>query len=291
MGNTHTKQPNSVKNVTIKLPTKVVSPNDKITKKIFSVYPDNLNKGRMQVIEGRAKIPVLVDFMTADFEKIEPYTREVAMACFAIFEYGNIYATIEQIYRVMTGDTKARLSAKAEKKILTSLQRLIVSPIRLDISNLRTLNYKTSKSELIGTILPAQFVTNVIVNGGTAKTVVKFLAESPLVTVAKIKNHQLLTYNLANLAVGGSNSDERIAIRNYTLRRIEECRLHAQLPNVVTFDDLFRKNHLLNKRKEEKLRYRKYLKACFDAWKAAGVIADYRIILKDRVPYAISFSF
>ncbi len=291
MVDTHTTQLNSVENVTIKLPTKVVAPNDKITKKIFSVDSASLNRGRIQVIEGRTKLPVLVDFMTEDFEKIEPYTREVAMACFNIFEHGNIYATTEQIYRVMTGDIKARLSAKAEQRILESLQRLIVSPIRLDISNLRTLKYQTTKSELIGTLLPAQFVTNVIVNGSTAKTVVKFLAESPIVTVAKIKNNQLLTYDLANVAVGGSNSAERIALRNYTLRRIEECRLHVQLKNVVTFDDLFRKNHLLDRRKEEKLRYRKYLKACFDEWKATDVIADYQIIFKDKSPYEIAFSF
>jgi len=279
--------------IQVRLPDRRIEPNDKITKCIFQM-DDAVVKARcMNVVEIRnkgspGKITTLVTFISEFLEKFDPHDREVALACFSIYANGISFVTDEQIYRIMTGNSKARLRLAEAKRIEQSLIRLMGTIVRIELSGLRKMNYKTNQSELVGAILPAQFLTNVKINN-SSRTVVKFLAESPVVSVAKIKSNQLITYETALADVGGRNSPDLIAVKNYVLRRIEECKLHRQLTPTITFDDVFQKNDLDTKSKVEKKRYRDFLFRCFEYWQSLNLISSYEMKLKSTVCYGIAF--
>ena len=264
------------------LPENRVEPNDKLTKLVFNPSDDILSTGHFYVTERPAtnrlpKINTPVNFTSETLDNFDAHDRDVGMACFTLFEAGSRFATTEQIYRVMTGNTKARLYQVEDERIKDSLRNLIGSTIRIGMEGLRSMKYNVDKMELFGSILPAKFVTRTIVNGST-KTLIEFLDESPLVTLAKIKNYQLLTYNLESMNMTGRVSVERMALANYARRRIEECRVHPQLTKTLRFDDIFDKNGLSDKSKNEKKRYRDYLGQCFNSWVSSGIIADYEFV-------------
>ena len=277
----------------VSLPDQRTEPNDKITKCIFQMDDDVVKARRMNVVEIRnkgspGKIITLVTFISEFLEKFDPHDREVALACFSLYTNENFFVTDEQIYRMMIGNSKARLRLAEAKRIEQSLIRLMGTIVKIDLSGLRKMNYKTKQSELVGAILPAQFLTNVKINN-SSRTVVQFLGESPVVSVAKIKSNQLITYETALADVGGRNSPDLIAIKNYVLRRIEECKIHRQLTPTITFDDVFSKNELSTKSKAEKKRYRDFLFRCFEEWQSFNLISSYEIRLKGAVYHSIAF--
>lgn len=259
------------------LPENRVNPNDKLTKTVFDPSDNILESGNFLIRESRMGITTRVTFSSEEINRFDVRDREVGMACFSLYEAGNRFATTEQIYRVMTERPTIRLQFKEEKQIRTSLERLIGSTIKVDLSGVVEMGYKTERSELFGSILPAKFVTGIKLNG-SRKTVIQFLDESPLVTLAKIKNNQLITYSAELLNTEKRMSIEKVAIRNYVRRRIEECRNHKQMIRMITFDNLFQKNGLNNKSSTEKQRYREYLMRCFRIWKENGVVSDYEIV-------------
>ena len=277
----------------VSLPDQRIEPNDKITKCIFQMDDDVVKARCMNVVEIRnkdspCKITTLVTFISELLERFDPHDREVALACFSLHANANLFVTDEQIYRMMIGNSKARLRLAEAKRIEQSLIRLMGTIVRIELSGLRKMNYKTNQSELVGAILPAQFITNVKINN-SSRSVVKFLGESPVVAVAKIKSNQLITYETALADVGGRNSPDLIVLKNYVLRRIEECKLHRQLTPTITFDDVFQKNELSTKSKTEKKRYRDFLFRCFYEWQSLNLISTYEMIKKGTVCHGIAF--
>lgn len=279
----------------VRLPLQRIEPNDKLTKCLFQMDDDIIKARCLNVIEKHNKgspdkIVTPVKFISELSEKLDPHDREVALACFSLYANKNLFVTDEQIYRMMSGNSKARLRQAEAKRIEQSLIRLMSIVVRIGLSGLQKMDYKFNQSELIGAILPAQFLTNVKINN-SSRTVVQFLGESPLVSVAKIKNNQLITYATALADVGGRNSPELIAIKNYVLRRIEECKRHRQLTTTITFDDVFEKNELSTKSKTEKKRYRDFFLRCFAEWQSLNIISTYEMITKGTVYHGISFQF
>lgn len=289
----NTANSSGILEVQARIPQHRVDPNDKVSKVVFDLGDKEIEARCVAVIEKNTlnlRITTHVSFISDVLEKFEGFDREVAFACMSLYENGNRYTTTEQIYRTMTGNLSARLPKTAERKIQLSLEKLISSPIRINLAGLKTMRYRINDPELFGTIVPAQFVTNISINGSN-KTVIKFLGESPLMTLAKIKNNQLISYPVVLLDIGGGNSSERIIIRNYVWRRIQEVNLHRQMSHTITFDDVLSKNGLSDKRREEKKRYRDYLIRCFQAWKLKRIIREYNVVFKGKKVHGITFSF
>lgn len=294
----HRKERVAVQMIRERLPENRVEPNDKLTKLVFDPSDTVLAEKEFDVVErpsnkGVGKISTPVSFVSEALQGFDAHDRDVGMACFTLREAGNQFATTEQIYRVMTGNLAARLYDKEDERIRLSLEHLIGNTIRIGMEGLRLMGYKAASVELFGSVLPAKFVSGKSVNGST-RTVVEFLGESPLVTVAKVKNNQLLTYRLESMNMGGKTSPDRMALANYARRRIEECRAHPQMRRTITFEDTLKKNGLGDRSKAERKRYRDYLYRCFDTWKKVGIIADYSMVKtggRSHGYHGISFSF
>ncbi len=266
-----------------------IDPNDKLCKCIFNLDDNTISSRCFQIIERHdtkkaEKLTTLVRFTSDSISKLSAYDREVAFACFSLFENHIPCTSIEQIYRTMIGSTKSRSTSSSEVMISNSLQKLVSTYIAVEISSLKKMGYCVDANSLNGQILPAKVTTS------NRHLKIEFLNESILMTIAKIKNSQLITYPLEWLAVGGGNSPERLTIRNYTLRRILECRLHPQLTSTVTFKDIFEKQGLNNKGKCKKKRYRDYLLQCFGDWKKYSLITNFRLICEVTGIHGINFS-
>jgi len=270
-----------VRQIRVSLPDNRVEPNDKLTKTLFDPSDDILKSHEFDICEHRdaknnIQIKTPVSFQS-EIDVFDTHDREVGMACFSLWQSGNRFVTTEQIYRMMTGNSTARLYEKEEERIRRSLERLISSTIRIGTAGIHSMGYRVRESEFFGSVLPAKFMTEVSVNG-SKKTVVQFLDESPLVAIAKVKNNQFLTYPLESLCASERSSPDKIALANYAIRRIEECRIHPQMKHTITFKTLFDKNGLADKSKSEKKRYRDILCRFFDYWKENGYISNYELI-------------
>ncbi|HCB93845.1 MAG TPA: hypothetical protein DEP57_08605 [Selenomonas sp.] len=282
--------------IQLTLPEKITTPNDKLSKVIFDPSDCSFEKGEVNILE--KKFPwnyiTYVEFEGNPLKKFSPYEREVAMSCFSLYEKDMRYVTTEHIFKNMVQDKGSRIGPKEDLMIRQSLEHLISSTVRIDLSALRKMNYKVDGDELYGSILPAKVVTGISVNGSRSRTVIHFLDESPLVTLAKIKNDQLITYRMLPIDSMKRTSHDRIALMNYARRRIEECRIHPKMRRVVTFDDIFKKNNIEGKGKQEKKRCRDFLIQCFEEWKQKGVIADYKTTKEKNKAHgyhSIEFSF
>ena len=283
---------NEKSQIQVSLPDRRIEPNDKVTKCLFQMDDEVVIARRMNVVEIRnkgspGKITTLVTFISK-LEKFDPHDREVAFACFSLYANKILLVTDEQIYRMMVGNSKARLRQAEAKRIEQSLIRLMGTIVKINLSGIQKMKYKINQSELVGAILPAQFLTNVKINN-SSRIVVNFLSESPVVSLAKIKSNQLITYETALADVGVRNSPDLIAVKNYVIRRIEECKLHRQLTPTITFDDVFEKNELCTKSKTEKKRYRDFLLRCFAEWQSLNLISTYEMKTKGTVYHGISF--
>lgn len=289
----------------------LVIPNDRISKKLFNLtvadieywvgqhntvnFNELLNHKRFGDIISPIKLFVDEESFTIS-EPIDPFDRAVLAACISEWEAGNRYTTPAIIYRAITGKV-GRGDAEPSKNqladILNSLKVLMRLQIDYDLSLCcQKLGYNSGKpAHVISALLPAYYLQASTVNGKDA-TVIAFDRESPLLSTAKIKNNQLLSFDSSFLDVPHQqNTRMNIAIKFYVLTRVLEVKLHKQLTPTVTFDDVFYKCRIKNAHREIKSRARETIMAIFKHLQSKEVIQTFESVKKNNSLYSIRFSF
>lgn len=251
-----------------KLAKKIIVPNDKVSKIVFSLTPTEfsnvINGGRCTISESQkckknkrqaVKTFIYLKFdSTADENCSTPLDAfDRAVFCAAISERlaGNNTTSLPAIFRLMHGKygkdagRNFRPTDKQAKEILQSLKKL--SSLRI-VANLdevcKRFHYNGGDNFSVDNpILPCRIYEGRL-NGGNDTTLIEFTDESPLLSIAKLKNNQLLTFD-ANLLTDDSNFNHdykgyATAARFYTLIRIVEIKLHKLMP-IITVDDIFEK--------------------------------------------------
>ena len=237
--------------------------NDKIFKQTFSSEGSDWNNNLLKVIEkGKGKDKKKVAVATIKirlnsninevFSGFTPFDREVCLAVMSEQWYGQKYATISGIYRVMVGDCNSENKRKKprknmEIKVEESVQKMMATMVELDYSDAcQKFGYNEGEPfRRISPILPIEYLKGIVVNGKRTN-VIYFRGPCPLLELAKIKNSQVLTYNKMLLSVPIQNTELLIPLKSYILRRITEIKLHKKLKPFITFKDVFEKNNLLN---------------------------------------------
>ena len=164
--------------------------------------------------------------------------------------------------------------------------------IDYDISDLcEKLKYNNGKPErLVSTLLPCHYVKSSTINGNDA-TIIYFDREPVLLTVAKIKNNQIITYDATLLDVPNQqNTPMNITIKNYVMLRVQEIKLHKMNP-VITFDDVFHKCRIDNASSDKKMNARNIIIGFMNHLKSHSEIKEFELTKKGNSFYSVKFSY
>lgn len=161
-----------------------------------------------------------------------------------------------------------------------------------DLSDLcEKLKYNGGKPErLISTLLPCHYLKSSTINGKDT-TVIYFDREPVLLTVAKIKNCQLLTYDALLLDVPKQNNTPmNIVVKNYVMQRIQEIKLHNLTP-IITFDNIFQKCRLENISRDKKMDARNNIVKFLEYLKSQSEIKNFELTKRGNSFYSVKFSY
>ena len=294
---------------------KVIVPNDRDTKTLFNysaeTYRRRLNNPDGFIIVevknhkrfGKIKTPVKLTIdptvAAADPTLTEPLSQfdfDVATVCISSWHADKRRLSPAIIYRCLTGKigqhdftpSKDQLAA-----IMHSLKKLM--NVHLDIylhDACIKLGYNKGKPITISNyIIPAQIGEGFI--NGQRTTVIDLTAESPLLTVATVKNNQLIAYDARILNIPRQNNTPlHIELKHYIMRRVMEIIAHPkEMTPSITFADVFEKCGLENASPSKKWRIRKFIESFIAHLLKCGVLTSYQVNKKDNNLYSISFTF
>ena len=298
------------KNVQIYPSKKRVVTNDKLSKVLFNLTDADYqylveNQDTISFVEmkhhkkfGEIVSPLKIDIDGESFSISEPlnqFDSAVLSVCISEWLANNKISTPAIIFRGLTGKV-GRGDAEPSKDQLAAIFHSINKLMRLQLTyNMadicEKLNYNGGKPELlVSTLLPSHYIKASTINGKDATTIY-FTAESPMLKIARLKNEQLLTYDVSLLDVPNQqNTPMNITIKNYVMQRIQEIKLHRLTP-IITFEDVFKKCRIDNAHSEIKRRARETIIAFMNHLKSQSEINNFELTKKGNTFYSVKFSY
>lgn len=299
-----------MKNVQVCPTRKIVIPNDRIVKNLFSltnaeyrqVMVDRVDFAITEIQKHRrhGKICSVLKLMHDNYrampDPLDQFDLDVANVCISEWEAGNRYVTYSMIYRSLTGkigESDATPSKDQLAKIKHSLKKLMSVRVSINLEQIcEKLGYNNGKAiKFNDKIIPARFVDYTI--NGQKTGVIELTAESPLLKTVKVKNNQIISYDMALLNIPNQkNTPLNIELKHYALRRIIEIITHHnKMSHTITFADVFDKCKITDADNKKKHRVRKFLLSVFEHLVNCGVLTAYQMTKKAGVYYSIEFAF
>ena len=292
-------------------PSKIrIEPNDIIVKKIFNLnesqFSDILDGSNAIVTEkqqhkkyGEITTPLNLENSKgyADNNPLTEFDRAVLGVCISEFAVGNPYTTPAIILRALTGkigNQNVRPMKNQAEAIHYSISKLMSTHIKVNNREaFKKLNYYNKDGHIVvikeSAVLPACLVYAKI-NGQVVDDILFFDRESPLFTLTDQKD-QIIRYDSTLLDVPNQNNTPLIiTLKNYTMRRIAEIKLHKQMSQSLTFDDIFKKCRIENADSLKKAEARTNVLKLFENLKRRKFIHSYKIQKRGVLIYAINFS-
>lgn len=297
-----------IKNVQIYPATKRLVPNFKLVKVTQKMNGDlykDIVSGKCQagIVEKKnhkKKGDIITTYTISNsdgYENTDPLNitdYSVLSACASEFDAGNRFTTVAIILRALIGkvgkaDEGVRPRPDQYNMIMTSLKKLMFTAIEIDLSSTNeTLKYSGNK-KITSALLPAKIVET-YVNGQVVDNVIYFLDESPIMEIARARK-QILTYDAYILNVPNQNNTPLVIdLKNYTIIRVLEIKLHNLTPT-LTFEDIFEKCRIEDQPNVIKLRAREYVLRFFEHLQKLGEIKSFEITKKRNAFYSIKFTY
>ena len=301
------KLQNAFKSVRVMPIRSLTATNDKLSKVLFTrsqeQYRDILEYGG-EIIE--KTLPKLGEIITPYWlELIEEYTdktplnmfdKVILTVCSSELLAGNKFSTPNIIYRHIIGKEKVEnfeAPKPIKEAILLSIRKMMCTQITVDMTAAcKHLHYNKGEAlKITAPILPCQYATGVFINGQNMGTIIEFYKESPLLTVARAKNNQLLTFEPKLLNVPKqNNSGSNISVRHYVIQRVLEIKQHKLKPR-IRFEDVFQKCNLSNATKKQKYLARSAIVEIFHFLKEGKDITSFTIQKEGNKIEAVDFRF
>ena len=247
---------------------KLVMVNDKLTKELFRCTPEEylaLFEEGGEIVEVK-NFPKVGEIITPYWlELIDEYTdktplnmfaKAVFTACVSEWIIGNRRTTDGIIFRHITGKPRgsnAQPSPAMRELILYYVRKMMCTVLRVNMTEVcKYLNYNNGEPLILNApILPCKYVEEVI-NGQESRAVIYFYDESPLLTIARVKNNQFLSVEPRLLNISNQSSSSRsISIRHCVIQRVLEIILHKLKPT-IKFEYIFQVCGLMNATSKEK---------------------------------------
>lgn len=280
----------------------IVSPNDKLTKTLFSLpadeYYDAIQKGISiavtEIISRGKKIQTHFKLNGGGFATLKrplnEFDRAIFDICNSAREEGFFGLTRDSLFRALTGSGHRSPRPNQATAIIESLKRLM-TVIEIDFSQTRDKipKYNSVKPKLISPILPCIILDNVLVNGQLT-SLIKFTDESPLITIARAKK-QIITSPISLRDITNQNNTPLvIMIKSYVIRRVLEIILHNMTPS-ITFADVFKHCDLIDATRKQKQDARNIILGVMENLKSEGIIKSFEFTKKGDTFYSVTITF
>ena len=280
----------------------IISPNDKLTKTLFSLpadeYYDAIQKGISiavtEIISRGKKIQTHFKLNGGGFATLKrplnEFDRAIFDICNSAREEGFFGLTRDSLFRALTGSGHRSPRPNQATAIIESLKRLM-TVIEIDFSQTRDKipKYNSVKPKLISPILPCIILDNVLVNGQLT-SLIKFTDESPLITIARAKK-QIITSPISLRDITNQNNTPLvIMIKSYVIRRFLEIILHNMTPS-ITFADVFKHCDLTDATRKQRQDARNIILGVMENLKSEGIIKSFEFTKKGDTFYSVTITF
>ena len=300
---------NVIKNVQIYPAKKRIEINDKMSKTLFKLPDDTYQKiidehksqGVVEVKNhkkfGKVKSSFTLQHSDGYSDKIplDEFHRAVLSVCISNWLEGNYYITPAIIYRGLTGKVNKKSNSQPSSEqlaaIIQSIDKLMFTQFDPKVTEaFEQLKYANGDEAKItkSALLPC-YRADVTINGQKSE-VICFDRQSPLLNIAELKK-QLVTYDAELLDIPKQNNTVlNITLKNYTMRRVQEIKLHKLQP-ILTFTDIFKKCRIENADNKTKMRVREYIEKFFAHLQSKNVIKNFEITKKHNTFYSVKFTY
>ena len=257
-------------------------PLDKVNSNIWNLLQDTTGRQlRLKLDTAKAGSEKNINiYYSIDFDELEnsgikitkkllPYDKRVYIAISALYNAGNSYITLTQIYYAM-GNT-GKPSTNQLEKINESVTKMRGANIFIDnIQESEAYNYLRFKHT--GYLLPAE-ITTATINGQLAESAIHILREPPVMTFAK-QRKQITTITVKVLQSPISKTDANLLIDDYLIERIAKAKRSGQSCKIL-YDTLY--DHAQITTYKQKARAPEKIKTYLDHYAACGMIAAYKM--------------
>ncbi len=203
-------------------------------------------------------------------KKLLPFDKRVYIAVAALYNAGNSYITLTQIYYAM-GNT-GKPSKNQLEKISESVTKMQGANIFIDnIQESEAYNYL--RFHYKGYLLPIE-ITTATINGQLAESAIRILREPPMMTFAK-QRKQITTITVKVLQSPISKTDANLLIDDYLIERIGRAKRSGQGCKIL-YDTLYENAQITSKM--QRARAPEKIKTYLEHYKSCGLIADYKML-------------
>lgn len=298
-----------IKNVQIYPAKKRIEINDKMSKTLFKLPDDTYQKiidehksqGVVEVKNhkkfGKVKSSFSLQNTDGYSDKIplDEFHRAVLSVCISNWLEGNYYITPAIIYRGLTGKVNKKSNSQPSSEqlaaIINSIDKLMFTEFDPKIAEaFEQLKYANGDEAKIqkSALLPC-YRAQVTINGQKSD-VICFDRQSPLLNIAELKK-QFVTYDAELLDIPNQNNTVlNITLKNYTMRRVQEIKLHKLQPT-ITFNDIFKKCRIENSDNKTKMRAREYVEKFFFHLQTKEEVKTFEITKKHNIFYSVKFTY
>ena len=234
--------------------------------------------------KGQRVIDPLVMY-SLDFDKIEkaapetaqivkhltPYDKRVMIAVAALYNAGNEYFTITDIWHKM-GNAQEKRPAKIDfEKINSSLKKQSYAHLVLNNMGEQNAAYNYPKFHYEGELLQFEKVTAEI-DGQPIESAIHLFREPPLVTFARDRK-QITTVKNAVLESPVSKTEQNLQIDDYLIERIAAMKREPKNSRKILYKTLFDDCGITRNQSRAKETIERYLKH----YKATDFVKDFQV--------------
>lgn len=292
-----------------KYPDKIAVINDAVTNELQQKDAINAPLHDTTVMTTPREITVVVQFeydedetgIKLDMPRMSEYERQVFNALCSLWLYGhdNHTYTSEMIYRTMTGQGSGGKASSGQKSAITRFMRKWEGMrVTLDFSEeAKKRNLKQLDGKPATPYYKERFID--YAESRDVDGVIKWkLKEAPLLLqYSYIAKHVLfIPFKLFDIkkidakgkrtTVSISNTDDRIAIKGYLLRRIaimkDKKHKKCEWSDTILFDTVFEEIGLATANKDKRSKMYEYATQCLDYWKAERYITNYALCYQGK---------
>lgn len=275
------------------IPTRHVIPNNKLTNQLTD---DIIDTGSYELtVAGKGKNAVTtICVLTYEGDNVKltgrqsftEYDRNVYNAVTSLFVYGDEahIVTPAMVYRAMVNMTETETpSAQQIGAVTRSLDKMRFIRARVDCTEeLKRRGASVDGEQITGGMIDTYLLTAdaVTVEAGGKKVKAYRIIKTPILYEYSSLIKQVLTVPAALLDVKAEgqrvkNTEQRIAIKGYLLRRIEVMKGKTKQSTHILFDAIYSATGEESPNDIEKKRIREYVFTVLDYWQEQGHITGY----------------
>ena len=203
-------------------------------------------------------------------KKLLPFDKRVYIAVAALYNAGNNYITLTQIFYAM-GNT-GKPSKNQLEKISESVTKMQGANIFIDnIQESEAYNYL--RFHYKGYLLPIE-ITTATINGQLAESAIRILREPPMMTFAK-QRKQITTITVKVLQSPISKTDANLLIDDYLIERIGRAKRGGQSCKIL-YDTLYENTQIITTKQRQ--RAPEKIKTYLEHYKSCGLIEDFQML-------------